>query len=198
MIERSRFVVLTGGPCSGKTSVMKLLDEALGDEAIFVPEAWTQLIGEGYPLPDGSWTERDWYERQVLVIRRQLALEDEALRAAAQSATRHIICDRAPFDSVAYPEGARVVREVFGGRREAIRRYRTVIHLESLATARPAEYSLSSNGARYESLEEAQALELRAREAWRFHPCWHFLPGRHSVQELARLAARLISEPSDR
>lgn len=186
-------VVLTGGPCAGKTSVMALLKQRLADRAVFVEEAATQLFAAGRPLPSPDWTDTDWLELQRAVTAQQLALEMLAENQALAGGRWLSISDRAPYDNTGYPMGDVAVTEQIARDPEfGHHRYHAVIHLESLATAQPERYGCMGNATRYESLAEAQALEMRAREAWAGHPNWVFLPGTKSVAELAEAALGYI------
>jgi len=181
-----RKVVLTGGPCAGKTSVMNILRAKLDDQAVFVEEAATQVFTEGQEVPVASWSPGDWMRLQRRITVRQLELEAAAVAVAEWTGREFVICDRAPCDNTAYPQGNEAVAELMSTRRADVHaRYAQVFHLESLATAQPDRFSQNGNTARYETLAEAQDLELRARAAWLNHPHWVFLAGRQSVDELA-------------
>jgi hypothetical protein len=58
-----------------------------------------------------------------------------------------------------------------------------VIHLESLATARPELYGKGNNEHRMESLEEAQALEAKTRKAWASHPKHMVIDGTKGINK---------------
>lgn len=167
----------------------------LSGRVILVPEAWTQLIDEGHPLPDASWSGEDWLRRQRLVASRQLELERAGEKAARAANVTGLVIDRGLMDDTVYPMGTQAVTELFGGPAEAAQRYQMVLHLESLSTADPERFLslMRSNSARYESLAAAREVEARTREAWRFHPNWHFLGGSRAIGAVADEAYRLIS-----
>ncbi len=186
-------IVITGGPCAGKTSVIERLKQALNHEAVFVGEAATELFTAGQPLPQPDWSKADWLELQRAITQRQLVLEATAHAEARFTGRRLIICDRALGDNTAYPMGETAVAEAVGDRSSWLRRYQAVFHLESLATAQPERFGQIGNASRYESLPEAQALEYRARAAWENHPCWLFLAGNQTIDRLGAELLRLIS-----
>lgn len=189
-----RTVVITGGPCAGKTTVLARLTEALKDEAVFVPEAATMLFELGDMTPDACWQAFQWYRLQLIVTRLQLQLEAEARSRAAREGKTFLICDRAPFDNRAYPMGWDAVSELLGtNEQEGYERYDLVVHLESLATADPDRFGAGGNSLRYESLEEARDLERRARNAWLRHPNWH-LAGGNNLHKKYLHVLRLIAE----
>ena len=56
-----RRVVITGGPCGGKTLCSAAVKQALGDDAILVPEASTLVMASGFPppVPDAGIADLD-------------------------------------------------------------------------------------------------------------------------------------------
>ena len=82
-------IVITGGPSTGKTTIISLL-EAQGFPVVH--EQATQIIKEGQFLP---WVDRVSFQAEVL--RRQLEAE-----AALNSSARPVFLDRGLFDGEAY------------------------------------------------------------------------------------------------
>jgi hypothetical protein len=158
--------------------VLRRLSGALRYEAEFVPEAAELVILGGKRFPQPDWQEAQWRELQTLILDEQLRWDKAATQNAEREGKRFIIFDRAPYDNLAYPTGAEVTHARLGpGELWGFKRYDLVIHLESLATARPEAFGAYDSAARYETLEQAQHLELMSRECWRKHPNWHFVGG---------------------
>lgn len=44
-------IVLTGGPCSGKTTVLRAIAEEFRGRIVLVPEVATLLLSGGFPIP---------------------------------------------------------------------------------------------------------------------------------------------------
>ena len=163
-----RRVVLTGGPCSGKTTVQRVLRETFTNQLVYVPEAATMLLEGGFPAPSTTlpWSEAWQLSFQRAVLALQYSLED--IHSITDEGTKLIVCDRGVLDGAAYMPGG---RNEFGKRfnvdlQDAIERYEVVIHLESLATTDPECYGRFNNEHRFESIEQAQSLEHAIREAW--------------------------------
>lgn len=181
-----RRIVITGGPCSGKTSCLKAVQEQLGEQVAIVPEVATMLLNGGYPRP--SVPVADWpaeYSRllQKTVFDLQHSLE-EACRLIAQEANKTIlVCDRGLLDGAAYwPDGLEAYLKHFNLCIHATHaQYDAVVHLESLATAMPEQFSTANNQHRYESLAEAQERERATCQAWLQHPLRLFIPGNQSL-----------------
>ncbi len=166
-------LVLTGGPCAGKSSVIEHLRSAL-PHAAFVPESATILLSGGYPVPgrevEYSSTWRHHFQGAILEL--QLRLENFWLAEAERTGKELLVLDRGVLDGAAYLEGGiREYAETFELDIEVtLQRYHAIYHLESLATGDPASYGKQGNAERMESLEEAAQLELTTREAWSTHP----------------------------
>jgi len=98
-------IVLTGGPSSGKTSVLEKIEQiysAQGYRVILVDETATYLINKGIkPFGEGKI---DLVDFQELVMKMQLAKEDVIERAAQMMDDDKIIIvyDRGAIDNRAY------------------------------------------------------------------------------------------------
>lgn len=174
MHEKDIFrIVLTGGPCSGKTTAMSHISDrlrSLGFNVYIVPEAATMLILGGIPLLEG-----DVLSKQLDLVRLQKTLEDSFFNEAHRSGKPSVIlCDRGTMDNKAFvsPE---MWDDFLAAQDDSLvelrdSRYDAVIHLVTAAIGAPEFYTLSNNAARSESLEEAISRDERIREAWVGHP----------------------------
>ena len=177
-------VVLTGGPCAGKTSILEQLkhEDEFKDSFVVVSEAATMLL-PGFlavrsELDDSA---SEWqYSFQESVTHLQLKLEQQYVRHATIHNIPLVLCDRGLLDAYAYTDGAADLLESITGCdfQGQLDQYDAVLHLESLATANPSHFSNSNNIVRYES-EVAQAayLELKTRQAWEGHKAFRFIEG---------------------
>jgi predicted ATPase len=170
-------LVLTGGPCGGKSTAMShIMDRltALGFRVFCVPEAASLLItGVGMVPPMLPEHERITFEGTLL--RTKIALEDTFTALAKASKRRSVVlCDRGTMDTRAYmdKETFDLVLSEFGWNVVDLRdrRYDGVIHLVTAAIGAPAHYGTENNAARHESLEEAAELDFKILEAWVGHP----------------------------
>ena len=180
-------VVITGGPCSGKTTAMKVLRERFASDgvpAVFVDEACTDLIMAGVtPQSCGCMAAF-----QPLVAALQLEREHEAKQAAATlSDDALIVCDRGICDGAAYISADEYgdVLDALGMTADtAYARYDAVFCLESAAKLGTDAYTLENNPARMEgSLEEALRVDARTIEAWKGHPELHFIANADTFDE---------------
>ena len=169
-----RKIVVTGGPCAGKTTAMGWIREAFSGHdytVLFVPETATELISGGV----APWTCGTNVEYQQLQVELQLKKEDLFLRAARTMPGRKIliVCDRGIMDNLAYmthEEFQMVLEHVGHTEEELIATYDAVFHLDTAARGIQNAYTLANNGARIETPAQAIDLDDKTRAAWENHP----------------------------
>ncbi len=169
-------IVLTGGPCAGKTTVLEHITAHCsqnGIKAFCVPEVASILIGGGADLGALDLDGLLSFERNL--IQTQLLLEETYLDLAARwNGPAVVICDRGTMDVSAYlPEHVwRVLLNGYGWTEVALRdqRYDAVIHLVSAAVGAPEFYTTENNAARNETAEQAASLDAAVQNAWIGHP----------------------------
>lgn len=179
-------LVLTGGPCSGKTTVLSVLQEEYGDKIIIVPEVASILLEGGFPVPgkDVEWSQ-EWQDAfQATILPMQKSFEQIlALKAKAREINL-LVCDRGRLDGAAYtPGGVEVFCKRFGlDKVKTLAEYDAVVHLESLATVDPERYGKANNANRFEPLERAQELEAATQEAWVDHQKHLVVNGQRGIE----------------
>ena len=167
-------IVITGGPCAGKSTAMSWIKEAFektGYTVLFVPETATELITGGV----APWTCGTCLEYQKCQIKLQIAKEDIFEQAARTMNAEKIliVCDRGLMDNKAYMNEEEFVAALeYVGMTESnfCSRYDAVFHLVSCAKGAESFYTTDNNGARTETLEQAAALDDRLESAWCVHP----------------------------
>jgi CYTH domain-containing protein/predicted ATPase len=169
-------IVLTGGPCGGKTTALAQIADRLqsaGLRTYVTSEAATILI-KGGGSPVGMPLEQ-LIHFQTNVLKLSIAQEDafvDLARAAGRRAV--VVCDRGTMDSAAYLPAAvwQALLDEQGWTAAQLRdrRYDAVIHLVTAAQGAEEFYTTANNTARYETPEEARAVDLRLRDAWLGHP----------------------------
>lgn len=173
-------IVLTGGPCSGKSSSLTRLVEAFSEKSIrclVVPEAATMIMSGGV----GDFFHFAEHQRSeyLRVQNHLIALQDD-LRARFVSMAEGfredcvIIFDRGQMDAAAYttPEEFQDAMTELGGSLNKWRdSYDAVLHLKTAADGAEEFYTLANNSARQEGdLESARAADQRTLDAWMGHP----------------------------
>lgn len=175
-------IVLTGGPCSGKTTALRYVSEkltALGYSVICVPEAATFVINSGIS-PDSLLSTRSrkkYLQLEEMMVKTQLLFEDKIFAELAKIKDQDkviMLLDRGCMDMSAYvkPEEFKMILRknkwnVVGLRDK---RYDAVFHLVTVADGKKEFYTKANNAARYESVEEAMAADKRTQAAWLGHP----------------------------
>ena len=175
-----RKIVLTGGPCAGKTTALVRVIEhfnSRGFKVFCVPEVPTiySLAGWNYLTPNRQL----YFEGERAILETQLALEDHFMRLASVCAKPVlIVCDRGAMDISAYiaPEEWESICGEAGTNSNVLReRYDAVLHLVSAADGAEQYYTTATNSTRYEKADEeglrmARELDKKVIKAWTGHP----------------------------
>lgn len=161
-------IVLTGGPCSGKTTVMKALRARFGGRVHCVPEVATILIAQAglSPALGGPWSRRF----QQVVYATQTTLERAAEEQAAALGKRAVLQDRGTLDALAYLSGGETeFAEVChaDARIEGLR-YGLVVQL-AVPPREIYDANRANNPARSETYDQAAALDQLIAMAWQPH-----------------------------
>jgi len=169
-------IVITGGPCGGKSTAMSWIKsyfEERGYRVLFVPETATELITGGV----APWTCGKNVDHQKCQMKLQITKEDVFAYAASTMPVDKIlvVCDRGALDNRAYmneEEYAESLRYIGMNEVELRDRYDAVFHLVTAALGAEKFYTTANNAARTETVEEAIALDNKIISAWTGHP--HF------------------------
>ena len=172
-------IVLTGGPCAGKTTALVRIIEHfsnLGFKVFTVPEVPTMYSqgGWSYLTPNHDL----YYEGELAILETQLALEDSFTRLAEVcTKPTFVVCDRGTLDISAYIDNA-MWNDITGkcgtSTNELRDRYDAVLHLVSAADGAEQYYTVATNSARYEQANEeglrlARDLDKKVNKAWTGH-----------------------------
>eukprot|EP01012_Entosiphon_sulcatum_P014907 TRINITY_DN19934_c0_g1_i1.p1 TRINITY_DN19934_c0_g1~~TRINITY_DN19934_c0_g1_i1.p1 ORF type:complete len:504 (-),score=60.38 TRINITY_DN19934_c0_g1_i1:810-2321(-) len=170
-------IVLTGGPCGGKTTSLTTVAErlrSLGTQVFVVPENATLFVngGAAFPVHATKSHQMCWESSRIMC---QMQMEDSFIQIArAAHRPTVLLCDRGTMDAAAYMDTqtwhellAEMNWETDILREE---RYDAVIHLVSTAIGAEEYYTTMNNDARRESLSEAAEIDNKIRAVWRGHP----------------------------
>ena len=170
-------IVLTGGPCAGKTTALKFLRENLiknGYGAVVVPETSTELFSNGIS-PSKMNSLLDFHQTQLDVQLTKEYLFEQACEKFKNFDNIVLICDRGVLDAKVYigDEGfANLLQLNNLTEQDIINRYDAVFKLVTAANGAKDYYTLENNAVRKESAEEAIALDELVSKVWSVHP--HF------------------------
>lgn len=174
MIMQISKIVITGGPCAGKTTLINCMEKIYsnrGYHVLLISETATELISSGI----APWTCRSNYEYKVLQMKMQLSKEkifEEAARHLQKDKVL-IICDRGCADNKAYmkkEEYEKILSEIGLSEVEARDHYDAVFHMVTAAKGAEEQYTLSNNKARTETIEKAVEIDDQIISAWTGHP----------------------------
>ena len=194
-------IVLTGGPCAGKTSALELIVDHLtnkGYKVFTIPEMPTLFTQSGmnYLTKNKDF----FYEGEKATLEMQLAFEDRfTLMAKTLDVPCLIICDRGTMDISAYmtAEMWSHLMELAGTSSEELRRrYDAVLHMTTTACGSEEFYTTSTNAQRYEQANEegmriARELDRKVYEAWAGHP---YLKVIDNQEYFAQKAQKVVEE----
>jgi CYTH domain-containing protein/predicted ATPase len=202
LIEPVSMIVLTGGPCSGKSSSLAYLTEKLSDHGYMVfiiPETATLITSNGI---DRRKMDRS---RQVVmfeetILDMQLAFEETYKKSVAgifPDKPKVIILDRGIMDIKAF-----IPHDDFGAMLKkrnlsevSVRdRYNGVIHLVTAAEGAEEFYTGENNAARIESADQARSIDKATRESWLGHPHFRIIDNRTDFHGKIKRTFDAISE----
>lgn len=188
-------IVITGGPCAGKSTAMSWVQNAftqMGYAVLFVPETATELITGGV----APWTCGTNAEYQKCQLKLQIEKEHVFEQAARTMAVDKvlIVCDRGTIDNKAYMDDVEFAEALqFIGSNEVELRdnYDGVFHLVTAAKGAEEFYTTANNTARTETVEEASALDDKLISAWTGHPHLRIIDNTSTFEDKMK---RLIAE----
>ena len=198
-------IVLTGGPCGGKTSALSALKarfEAQGWHVCVLPETATFLMQANLNITDPAVPQLTF---QRAVLDHQLACEEIFAAAARDSGWEKtlLLCDRGILDGMAYctPEDFCTLLADHGMTLEdGLTRYDGVFHLVTSAKGAEAAYGTGTNALRYEGLEQARRTDDATLAAWQGCPVLQVIENRgtfaEKLEDLAGRVQQVLNAPA--
>ncbi len=196
-------IVITGGPCAGKSTAMSRIQKEftqMGYTVLFVPETATELITGGV----APWTCRSNDAFQICQMKLQMEKEKIFEEAASGMPCEKIliVCDRGLLDNKAYmsnEEFQSVLHQLHTGEIELRDQYDAVFHLVTAAKGAEEFYTLANNTARTETVEEAAIMDNKLISVWTGHPHLRIIDNSTDFEEkMHRLMAEIsafLGEP---
>lgn len=202
-------LVLTGGPCGGKTTGQARLCtffENLGWKVYRVPETATVLMGGGVKFTDLD--EDETYRFQENLLKTMMQIENTFFDLAASSSQNAlVICDRGTMDASAYLKASQWERMKADNQWNEVdmrdSRYNQVIHMVSASKGAEVFYRTDNHTTRHEGIELARTLDTITSQAWVGHPYYDVIDNttdfeRKIVRMMAAVVNRLGIEAGDR
>ncbi len=171
---RCKKIVLTGGPCAGKTTAMQRIVQEFtekGYNVLVIGETATELINGGIkPFGDNAL---DMLEFQNYVLDLQITKEllyERVLSNYEQDTI--ILCDRGIMDNRAYisdEEFKQLLKNRNINEMDVMSSYDLVIHLVTAADGAEEFYTLANNSARTETPAQAILADRKTMDSWLGH-----------------------------
>jgi len=192
-------LVLTGGPCGGKTTAQITLAtffESLGWRVFRVPETATILLGGGVSFSLLDDQQRLQFQENLL--KTMVQLEDTYFSlATTQNRNCLVICDRGAMDCAAYLPKADwdLILEKNSLHEVDIRdnRYDQVVHLVTAARGAEEHYTRSNNKSRTEDVALAIKNDILVGEAWVGHPYYELIDNSTDFETKMRRLCRAVT-----
>ena len=195
-------VVLTGGPCAGKSKILKRLIEyySTDENKIFVvPETASEVLASGIKFVEVD----DSLNFQDIIIDRQLNKERTLYRGMMHIPLKEnnlVFLDRGLIDNKAYLKTQYqfdILLERYDLEEIAILdSYDLVIDLISLATTDPELFmrECTSNEYRYEDLKGAQEVDKKTTQAWLGHRNVKYIYPTETIEEKTDIVIGYIND----
>ena len=172
-------IVLTGGPCAGKTKSLNFIKEKFeneGKKIVTINETATELMSSGF-----DFKKHTIWEVQNSIFNHQYQKEKAAiLDAEKNNDDVFIICDRGLLDGKAYMNEEDYVKMIgeygFSKKEDLLKRYDLVIYLQSVSIDRPQLFESESNHFRKSNLGQAKLLDEKVKNIWKKHPNFCEIP----------------------
>ena len=186
-------IAFSGGPHSGKSAVLMLLEKRLVSEkknrVVFVPEAASEILSKGklHPLANP-------YEFQREVLKKQLESED---RVGTEECL-HRVFDRAIPDAYTYlprDQAGRLLQETMGESANlpsVLKRYDACLFFDTYY----AGHISSGNKQRVEtSFEDLMDLSQKTLNVWKHHPRLLVVPSAFAtIEEKTDYVAKIMNQ----
>lgn len=195
-------IVLTGGPCAGKTTTIAKVKEDLenrGFHVLLLNECATELINGGIrPFGENAVPVFD-FQNEVMNL--QLYKEKryfDIIEKLPEDIKCVMLLDRGIMDSKAYlgQELFTKLLEKNGLKEEDLgQQYNMIIHMVTVATEVETKYNTSTNSARFEQdPTEAIDLDKRTSDAWINHKNLKIVKATNVVDEKINHVINIIHE----
>ncbi len=169
-------IVITGGPCGGKTTALDELTKLLrsyGYTVYIVNETATELMNDGIK-PFGDY-KMELLDFQSLLLDVQIFKENVRRKVAAMCKNDKvaILYDRGILDNRSYitDEEFQALIDARGiTETDILSRYDLVFHLITAAIGKEEYYTKKNNKTRSESIEQAREQDHKTMESWKNHP----------------------------
>lgn len=214
-------IVLTGGPCAGKSSALSHIRAAgthRGFDVVAAPEVATLILNSGYNFPDPA--KPDFAEKkfkfQLAIAQLQLGMERSLLGLVGSTGRPTIVVfDRGLLDGKAYTsseqEWSRIISNLTDSKGNpvddayAVGRYDGVVHMVSAADGAENFFRTGNTEddegkpvVRLEGIDEAKRLDGELQRCWSAHPHLVVIPNEPGSDSFERKLQRTATAVVER
>lgn len=195
-------IVLTGGPCAGKTTAMNWIQnffQKQGYKVLFVPETATELIMGGLT----PWETKTYSDFEGILFDLQMEKEKLFEEGAKKLPNEKIliVCDRGLLDNKAYMSKRDFDYLLKNKKLSEVKlrdSYDAVFHLVTAAKGAKKYYNLD-NAARTETVEEATKIDDSLIASWTGHPHFRIIDNstdfETKMKRLLKEISNVLGEP---
>lgn len=193
-------IALTGGPCAGKSTILKRIREKFelkGYAVYLLPEAATLFseAGADFLTKDANLS----FVTEESKLQFQLQMEDSMMRIAENCGKpAMLICDRGTMDTAAYmpSEVWQHIKDDIGMTEQQLRneRYDAVLHVCTAAKGAEDFYTLYNNKFRSESVEVARDVDDRILAVWKGHPMLRIIKAEIFFEDKIQHVLKVLEE----
>lgn len=195
-------IVLTGGPCAGKTTAMNWIQnffQKQGYKVLFVPETATELITGGLT----PWETKTYSDFEGILFDLQMEKEKLFEEGAKKLPNEKIliVCDRGLLDNKAYMPKRDFDYLLKSKKLSEVKlrdSYDAVFHLVTAAKGAKKYYNLD-NAARTETVEEATKIDDSLIASWTGHPHFRIIDNstdfETKMKRLLKEISNVLGEP---
>ncbi len=195
-------IVITGGPCAGKTvTILEVKDylESLGYQVLLLNECATELILAGikpfgenqvsvFDFQNEVFNLQRYKEKRYLDIIEKLPKESKVI----------MLLDRGILDSKAYLNDDKLWNKLLDmnnvKEEELGNNYDLILDLETVALGIKDEYNLTSNEARFEDTNDAISVDNRIKKVYQNSKSLKVIKPTELVEEKVMLIKDIIKE----
>lgn len=198
-------LVLTGGPCAGKSTGLSRIEQELtnrGYKVYVVAETATEVIMGGIKPSEIPWLEFQKSIFEIQTIKEKVFRERASEYSKDHNVDSVIIYDRGLLDAKAFmsDKDYNTLLKVEKCKEIEVKdSYDGVFHLKTAADGAEEFYTLENNGARSETPEQARDVDKKIIKAWTGHPHLRIIDNSTNFREkIDRLMAEiygLLGEP---
>lgn len=196
-------IVLTGGPCSGKSTMLALIRDRLskrGMQVLTVPEYATHFFGnsEGFQV---EWVGTEKEENlQDILLRFQVTQENMFHEfAALNKKPAVLLMDRGVMDQKVFTSSEKVWNSALTKNsvteEQLLSRYDMVMHLGTCAKKGDYEWGPGSNNpGRYHTPDEAAKLDETCKDVYKNHKQLRMVPHARSFEHKVNQVMKYLED----